>query len=351
MPSLRDLCKRRCAEDLIHVLQQVPARVAARLPIALDDTSLATIVFWTLLRWERRFWIDCLQELGVDVWSLTCELDALLERKQIGSESHPIRVDEAHGPWSQGFRRRLDQLLAPLLDRAAGEAAAMGNGTIGNEHLLLAILAHPDAPLASLLSRHAIHYPAVKNAIIDATSQMVSVEVVEEPMSVTPFSLRKPWWAAWDSGATGVPRRFSMAALFFMMTLYAVIFATMQSLDANPTFFAVIAILVTGVGVGQPLLFGGKYPRAASVCVGAFLFPVEVLVIAITQYASSSYTSLSADVAGWLFLLMCVCIPAGALLGYLAGGLTAGVFVVLDLLAKKTQREDDRPPQEPPIDE
>jgi len=341
MPSLRDLRKRRCAEDLIHVIEQFPARVAVRTPIGLDNSSLTMVVFWTLLRWERMFWVACLEKLGVDMWALTCELDALLGERQAVHRA-AYQEEKSQRAWSPWLRYQLDQFLDPLLDRAQHEASAMGHGYLGTEHLLLAILAHADASLTSLLSRHEIRYQNVKKAIIDALPLVPSVEVVGEPIPVT--VRRKPWGAGWDSEAVGVPRRFSLAVLFLMVTCYAVLFAGMQSLGAHPTIFAVIAVLVTGVGVGQTLLFGGAYPRAASIWAGACLFPVEILVVLVSYYLSSPDVSLSPEDVVEILVLMLVCIPTGAFLGYLSGGLVAGVFLLHDRFTNKMQsrRPSDR---------
>jgi hypothetical protein len=214
----------------------------------------------------------------------------------------------------------------------------MGHGYLGTEHLLLAVLTRADAPLASLLSRHGLHYQRVKNAIVDALPLAASVEVVDEP---TPVSLpRRPWGAGWDTKAVGVPRRFSLAALMLIVTCYAVLFAGMQLLGATPTIFAVIAVFVTGVGVAQTLLFGGKYPRAASVWAGTCLLPLEILVLRVGYYVFSTRVSPSFESEVGILVLTVFCIPAGALLGYLAGGLAAGIFLVPDLLAPKTQAEN-----------
>ena len=92
-----------------------------------------------------------------------------------------------------------------------------------------------------------------------------------------------PWGASWDTEAVGVPRRFGMAVVLLMVTMYAVLFSAMQSLNTHPAVFVVVAILVTGVGLGQILMYEGKHPRAASIWVGACLFPVEMLVVLIRR--------------------------------------------------------------------
>jgi len=109
MPSFQDLCARRCVADLIHVVEQVPRRVAVRAPLGLDDSSIAMVVLWTLLRWERTFWVVCLENLGVDIWNLTCELDALIRRKKAASA---VDGPQPHvgDPWSSRFRQDFSSL-------------------------------------------------------------------------------------------------------------------------------------------------------------------------------------------------------------------------------------------------
>ena len=164
-------------------------------------------------------------------------------------------------------------------------------------------------------------------------------EVVEERKSVVRSS--KPWPASWDDRpATGVPRRFGMGALFAIMTLYAVVFAVMQSLGADPTVFVVMAVLLTGVGVGQTLLFDGKFPRAASICLGTVLFPIEMIAAMVYHYLAATSSDFNIDPVGIIGSAI-ICIPTGALFGYLAGGLAGGVFVLLDLAAKRTQSDEE----------
>ena len=340
MPSFDDLCRRGCMGDVIQLVGQVPDSLAMRSSVDPDDGLLGTVVLWMLLAWGRKFWTACLEESGVDVLQLTRELDGLLGEKRSTSGSI-ARTDGGPPPWSPEARRQLDRSLDALLDRAACEASAFGHRYLGNEHLLLAVLAQADGRLAGLLSRHEIHYRDVKKALTDALARVVPAEVVEEPK----FSVRphKPRPSAWDGlRATGVPRRFGMTALFAIMTLYAIVFAVMQSLDAHPMVFTIIAVLLTGVGAGQTLLFGGKFPRVASVCAGAMLFPLEIIAALIYLYISSHFVvPPAAIIAAVVFS-----VPAGALLGYLAGGLAGGVFLLLDLAAKRSRTENDEQNEE-----
>lgn len=346
MPSLHSLWERRCVEDVIHVVQQVPARAAARSPVELDDSSLSMIVLWTLLRWERTFWVICLEELGVDIQALSLDIDSQLAERTAASEAAG-GYRKLQQPWPPRFGRRIDRFTNQLLDLAAREASAMKHGYLGSEHLLLALISGADAPLAELLARHRVDYREVKEAIAAALPLADETELVETAELVDGPRAGRPWGASWDSEAAGVPRRFSLGVLFLMMTSFAVLFAVMQMMDANPAAFVVVAVLVIGVGLGQTLLFGGQFPRAASIWIGACLFPVEILAVIIESQAASTYGASPELVAFWVILVL-FCIPAGAFVGYLAGGITAGLFLVLDYVNQRRKVEEESPTDDGP---
>jgi len=198
---------------------------------------------------------------------------------------------------------------------------------------LLAILADADPQLAELLARHRVEHAAVRDAVLAALSrgamlkpdEFVPVVVVREG----------PPGARWDTPAVGVPRRFGVGILLLMTTMFAALFSLMRLLGAGAEVFIMVAVLFAGVGLGQMLLYGGKYPRAASIWVGGCLFPVEVIGLMI--HLGSFHAELV------LLLMMSPFLGAG--FGYLAGGLTAGVFL---LLKKYSQQAKPQPQSEEP---
>ena len=144
----------------------------------------------------------------------------------------------------------------------------------------------------------------------------------------------------WDSHATGVPRRFGMSIMFMMMTMYALLFAFMKMMDTPPWEFAIIAIFVTGVGFAQMALFGGRYPRAASIWSGAILFPVEIFFYTgAWAYSDTGQTLVSFAIGLFLAILST---PFGAFFGYLSGGLTAGAFLLIEMYNTKFHSPDTK---------
>ena len=122
-----------------------------------------------------------------------------------------------------------------------------------------------------------------------------------------------------------VPRRYDLATMFAVSVAYALLFATMRCSGSEPVSFAIVAGFFTFVGLAQALLFGGKAPRAASivagvVCWGAIQFVQGILVF---------------DHSLELLVFGSVC---GAILGYVAGALIAGVFLVADFVRQSTAR-------------
>jgi hypothetical protein len=126
------------------------------------------------------------------------------------------------------------------------------------------------------------------------------------------------------------------------VTLSAVLFSVMQTFGACAEVFAVISTMFAAVAVGQLFLFGGRYPRAASIWVGACFFPLQVITVWLWldfEYGHGSFRSL----VGLLLVLFVALIFSpllGAGFGYLSGGLVGGVFFILDALAgrRRSQR-------------
>jgi hypothetical protein len=127
-----------------------------------------------------------------------------------------------------------------------------------------------------------------------------------------------------------------------LITLSAVLFSALRTLGAGVEVFTVISTMVAAVAVGQILLFGGRYPRAASIWVGGCFFPLQAIVV----FAWLCFRYGSPPIPSHLELLvllgaLIVSIPLGAGFGYLSGGLVGGVFLILDALAERRRSQRD----------
>lgn len=343
MISREYLYARHCVRDLVYVVDEVSLRAAARNLVAVDEPSFGPLILWTILRGERTFLLRDWEALGVDMWALTCDVDHLLAEQtaataQAGGSTQPL----AGGP---ALADTLVRCSVAWLERAEREARLLGHKYLGTEHLLLAVLASAPDALATLLSRHGINYEQTKARVAAALACRLAAERDEHQPVVGEPS--KPWGAAWDTHAAGVPRRFSMAMLLLLMALFSLSFGVLQILKADPVIFVVATVLLAAVGVGQPTLFGGQYPRAASVWSGAVVFPLEALVWFLVAQIASHGFHLSANIVVGVLLLPVVLVPVGAGLGYLAGGLVAGLFCLAEEYEKRYGRRKQVEETEP----
>jgi protein-S-isoprenylcysteine O-methyltransferase Ste14 len=117
-----------------------------------------------------------------------------------------------------------------------------------------------------------------------------------------------------------VPSRFGLTAIMGLLTILAIIFGWLKSVDAPPEVYLFIGSEIMAICLAQILV--GSAPRSGSILTGAVLLPFWV-------YMSVNTRSISplAD-----FLMIVVLAVFGALLGYLIGALAAGFFLVMDLI-------------------
>lgn len=133
--------------------------------------------------------------------------------------------------------------------------------------------------------------------------------------------------------AIGVPRRFAVGTALIITAMYSVLFAVMKSLGAHPLAMVIVAVFFTGVGAAQMFLFGGRRPRAASIIAGAVFcgaMPTVAFSIFWFSEGSSPPGFHPIPIIGWLLCPTISFAIIGVLLGYVAGCLTAGVFLILN---------------------
>ena len=124
----------------------------------------------------------------------------------------------------------------------------------------------------------------------------------------------------------GIPRRFSVGVMMLFVIMYAVLFATLTSLGVPPAWFLFITVFITGVGVSQAVLFGGRRPRDASLLAGIYMW--MLITLAAVPWLSWEGTS-GSDVAEIVAFSMLGSIVAGPPCGYCAGALVAGIFLFI----------------------
>jgi len=146
----------------------------------------------------------------------------------------------------------------------------------------------------------------------------------------------------------GVTRRFSLATVMLMMAGASVILAVMNAFDIHPAISGGFLLLCVATAIGQMLLFGGKQPRMASLIVGE-VFSVVASFIGVAVFFDGPSRQRPAAMIFFVFFGAII----GPVLGYLAGGLVAGVLLVMDLTELKLARwrrvrePDDDPWPEP----
>lgn len=331
MLSREWLCRRRCVRDLIRIFDGVFLRAAARWPIALDEPTVGLLLLWTILRGERTFLLRALEQLGVDMWALTCDVDDLL-RPSLAVASPDPRAEE--------LDTALERPLWAWLDRTEQQAAALGHPYLSTEHLLLATLAAAEGSLAAafsrhgltaVLARHGLTFEKVANAVqaVLATGQTTLSDMTPESPPILAEIKDEP-----GAPAVGVPRRFSLATLMLTMVTYAMLLAGLRAGDIPTDWIVAVLILFTAAGIGQPILYGGKSPRGASALVGQVLFPVEVLALILYRdwVGGNRYHNDES------VLLMFLALLGGGPLGYAAGCLAASMFFLNDWYEKFKRR-------------
>lgn len=139
------------------------------------------------------------------------------------------------------------------------------------------------------------------------------------------------WFTDWTeetlgSESYGAPRVFDLFTMLAITLAFALLFAFMKLLE--PAFsasmplvmFAISAFLVL-TGLGQAIFWNGKKPRIASLATG----PLNFAIVGVALLMLSSEMRNPAMMIG----LVCLSI-SGLPLGYLAGTVVAGVFLLAD---------------------
>ena len=127
------------------------------------------------------------------------------------------------------------------------------------------------------------------------------------------------------NGTYSVPQRFGISAILALTTLFAFLFAGLRAFNAPPVFYLFFGTLAVTICLAQMIF--GQVPRLSSIASGAILLPFWVFVTAIIDEGSGG----GRNAIGWAVASAPFTLIAGAILGYLAGTVMAGFFLLLDL--------------------
>jgi hypothetical protein len=138
----------------------------------------------------------------------------------------------------------------------------------------------------------------------------------------------------------GVPRRFGVGTILVITTAFGLLLSLLQALGAPVGVVVFVVAFVSLIGVGQMLLFDGTQPRRASLLAGLIGLP---LLLGLTIGFFVPHRGRNNEIV----CPICAAIIFGPPSGYLAGGIVAGVFLIMDAIEKslgrwrRENKEDD----------
>lgn len=131
----------------------------------------------------------------------------------------------------------------------------------------------------------------------------------------------------------GVPRRFGLGSLFVLSTFSSGVFFLAQALDTSRAGIAMIAVFLVIIGAAQWIIGEGPRARWASAITGGILLGIVAVAVAVVSIRQTLYIDgpnsvpVTIDLFNILLSLPFALLMGGTL-GYLAGTLVAGVFLV-----------------------
>lgn len=140
-----------------------------------------------------------------------------------------------------------------------------------------------------------------------------------------------------------VPRRFGIGAILAFTTLFALVLGVVKRFDSPLWVYWYLGVLGAAVCVAQ--MFATRAPRAISVITGAACLPL-FLVIALWRQIERGYVGLFELLIGFPLAVV-----VGGFVGYLAGALAAGVFLLGSLLEARLRGEVSPSKKDPEVPE
>jgi membrane-associated HD superfamily phosphohydrolase len=137
------------------------------------------------------------------------------------------------------------------------------------------------------------------------------------------------------------PRRFDLATVFVVTTAYCLLFASLSATTWPGYVNLIIAAFITLVGVGQAVIYRGLRPRQASIWVGIVLCNLGMIVY---LYLRGRMVTPGTILGGFIYAAI-----GGAILGYLAGTLVGGIFLIIDFVRRRFTPPPETIPAELPV--
>lgn len=126
-----------------------------------------------------------------------------------------------------------------------------------------------------------------------------------------------------------VPRRFDLVTVLVAMSCFAALFAGLRMMDARPELLAIFGGYLIAVAIGQGIAARWNRPRTASVLVGIVLaFGFGIWEMYAWRRGWNRPGQLM-EVGIWAVMW-------GSFIGYLAGTLVGGIFLVSHYLREWT---------------
>jgi putative addiction module component (TIGR02574 family) len=140
--------------------------------------------------------------------------------------------------------------------------------------------------------------------------------------------LLKPESEGEQPGLYAATRRFDLATIFIAMAVYSVLLAGMSVLQFHPSAKIYLGVFVVVVAIGQAFLEPFVDARRASIFVGAGFHTLCSLIFWITLTGGP-------PVFSFILIVLINGLIGGATMGYMAGALVGGVYLIADVIRGK----------------